>query len=54
MSRWHRAVSIANFLDLLPPDVRNYERDAPYVLQPAVEPGDVLIFTEALVHGTMP
>ena len=35
-------------------DVRNYERPAPYVLQPAVEAGDVLIFTEALVHGTMP
>ena len=28
--------------------------DAPYVLQPAVAAGDVLIFTEALVHGTMP
>ena len=34
--------------------MRNYERPAPYVLQPAVEAGDVLIFTEALVHGTMP
>ena len=44
----------SNYLDLLPPDVRNYERPAPYVLQPAVEAGDVLIFTEALVHGTMP
>ena len=44
----------SNYLDLLPPDVRNYARPAPYVLQPAVEAGDVLIFTEALVHGTMP
>lgn len=44
----------SNFLDLLPPDVRNYERPASYVLQPAVAAGDVLIFTEALVHGTMP
>ena len=44
----------SNYLDLLPPDVRNYERPAPYVLQPAVEAGDALIFTEALVHGTMP
>ena len=26
----------SNFLNLLPPDVRNYERPAPYVLQPAV------------------
>ena len=44
----------SNFLDKLPPEVRNYERPAPYVLQPAVAAGDVLIFTEALVHGTMP
>ena len=44
----------SNYLDLLPPDARNYERPAPYVLQAAVEAGDVLIFTEALVHGTMP
>ena len=34
----------SNYLDLLLPDV----------LQPAVEAGAVLIFTEALVHGTMP
>ena len=44
----------SNFLDKLPHDVRDFERSAPYVLQPAVEAGDVLIFTEALVHGTMP
>ena len=35
----------SNYLDLLPPDVRNYERPAPYVLQPAVEAGAALIFT---------
>ena len=25
-----------------------------YVVQPAVEPGDAIIFTEALIHGTLP
>jgi ectoine hydroxylase-related dioxygenase (phytanoyl-CoA dioxygenase family) len=30
-----------------------FERPAPYVVQPAVEAGDALFFTEALVHGTM-
>ncbi len=30
-----------------------FERPAPYVVQPPVEAGDALIFTEALVHGTM-
>ncbi|MEM7531791.1 MAG: phytanoyl-CoA dioxygenase family protein [Chloroflexota bacterium] len=44
----------SNFLDNIPNDVRYYERDAHYVRQPAVEAGDVLIFTEALVHGTLP
>jgi ectoine hydroxylase-related dioxygenase (phytanoyl-CoA dioxygenase family) len=31
-----------------------FERPAEYVVQPPVEAGDALIFTEALVHGTMP
>jgi ectoine hydroxylase-related dioxygenase (phytanoyl-CoA dioxygenase family) len=32
--------------------VMRHERLAPYVVQPAVQAGDALIFTEALVHGT--
>jgi ectoine hydroxylase-related dioxygenase (phytanoyl-CoA dioxygenase family) len=31
-----------------------FERPAPYVIQPAVEAGDALFFTEALIHGTLP
>ena len=42
-----------NFLSNLPDDIRNYERPAHYVVQPAVEAGDALFFTEALIHGTM-
>ena len=42
-----------NFLNSIPKDVREFERDAHYVRQPEVEAGDVLIFSEALVHGTM-
>lgn len=44
----------SNFVDSLPDDVRHYERQPHYVVQPPVEAGDVLIFTEALMHGTMP
>ena len=44
----------SNFLSCIPKDVRIFERAAHYVRQPAVEAGDALIFTEALVHGTMP
>jgi len=44
----------SNFVKNIPEEVRNYERDAHYVRQPAVEAGDALIFTEALVHGTLP
>ncbi len=44
----------SNYLTHLPGDVRRWERDAHYVRQPAVEAGDVLFFTEALIHGTMP
>jgi ectoine hydroxylase-related dioxygenase (phytanoyl-CoA dioxygenase family) len=43
-----------NFLSAIPPDVLRFERQVPYVVQPAVEAGDALIFTEALVHGTHP
>ena len=31
----------------------DYERAAPYLTQPEVEAGDALIFTEALIHGTL-
>ena len=43
----------SNFLRELPTDVRQFERPTHYVVQPSVEAGDVLFFTEALVHGTM-
>lgn len=42
-----------NCLKNLPDDVKMFERDAHYVRQPEAEAGDVIIFTEALVHGTM-
>ncbi len=44
----------SNFSTNVPREVRNFERQPHYVLQPAVEAGDVLFFTEALIHGTMP
>ena len=44
----------SNFLDSIPRDVLRLEREAPYVVQPVVEAGDALIFTEALIHGTLP
>jgi hypothetical protein len=44
----------SNFVDRLPGDVRRYERVPDYVVQPAVEAGDAIIFTESLVHGTLP
>lgn len=44
----------SNFTAAIPADVRNYERWPHYVVQPAVEAGDALFFTEALVHGTIP
>lgn len=42
-----------NFLGCIPREVMRFERPAPYVVQPTVEAGDALFFTEALVHGTM-
>lgn len=44
----------SNFKNALPDDVRSFERPAHYVIQPEVEAGDALFFTEALIHGTMP
>ena len=44
----------SNFVGSLPRDVRTYQRTPHYVVQPAVEPGDAIIFTEALIHGTAP
>ena len=37
----------------IPDEVRSFDADRHYVVQPEVEAGDALIFTEALVHGTM-
>jgi hypothetical protein len=44
----------SNFIASLPEDVRRYERMPHYVVQPPVEAGDAIIFTEALIHGTVP
>jgi hypothetical protein len=44
----------SNFALNVPDEVRNYKLGAHYVRQPAVEAGDALIFTEALMHGTVP
>ena len=38
----------------IPDEVRHFKREAHYVVQPAVEAGDALIFTEATMHGTIP
>jgi hypothetical protein len=43
----------SNFLSSIPREVMRFERPAPYVVQPEVEAGDALFFTEALIHGTM-
>ena len=44
----------SNFLRDIPSEVRHFKRPTHYVVQPPIEAGDVLFFTEALVHGTMP
>jgi hypothetical protein len=44
----------SHFVGNLPADVRGYRRRPSYVIQPPLEAGDVVIFTEALVHGTAP
>ena len=41
----------SNFAPEIPKEVRRFERPAHYVAQPPVEAGDVLFFTEALIHG---
>ncbi len=43
----------SNFMAYIPAEVRRFERPAHYVRQPPAKTGDALIFTEALVHGTM-
>jgi hypothetical protein len=42
----------SNFIKDIPDKVRIQERDAEYVVQPLADAGDLIIFTEALVHGT--
>ena len=44
----------SNFVTSLPDVVRKYERIPHYVYQPPAKAGDVIIFTEALMHGTLP
>mgnify|MGYP006121901329 CR=1 FL=1 len=41
-----------NYLANVPEEVRKFAIPAPYVVQPPMQAGDVLIFTEALIHGT--
>lgn len=43
-----------NFRPNIPQEVRQFKRSAHYVVQPEVDAGDLLIFTEATVHGTLP
>ena len=43
-----------NMLRSVPGDVRQFKRDTHYVVQPTMNAGDVLFFTEALIHGTKP
>ena len=43
-----------NFLNYVPKEVRQFKWDRHYVVQPAIKAGDVLFFTEALIHGTKP
>jgi hypothetical protein len=44
----------SNFPGDVPRGVRRHTRRPHYVVQPAVEAGDVVLFTEALIHGTAP
>jgi hypothetical protein len=43
----------SNFVADVPADVRKHERKAHYVRQVEAQAGDAIIFTEALMHGTM-
>ncbi len=42
----------SNFPENIPANVMKQKESADYVIQPAVAAGDVILFTEALVHGT--
>jgi hypothetical protein len=44
----------SHFATSLAADVRSYRRRPHYVVQPPLEAGDAVIFTEALIHGTAP
>ncbi|NCF31967.1 MAG: hypothetical protein GWP50_00180 [Proteobacteria bacterium] len=41
-----------NFIDHLPKTVQSQQATPEYVRQPVVKAGDVILFTEALMHGT--
>ena len=41
-----------NFINAVPTDVLTQEYRPDYVIQPELRAGDVLLFTEALIHGT--
>ena len=41
-----------NYLRNMPADVASFSRKVPWVIQPPMNAGDVLVFTEALIHGT--
>lgn len=43
-----------NFMMNVPAEVRAQTRAAHYVRQPPVQAGDVILFTEALIHGAAP
>ena len=43
-----------NFIQSVPVEVLRQERRPDYVTQPELKAGDVLVFTEALIHGTAP
>jgi hypothetical protein len=43
----------SNLVESIPSEVKQLKQDAHYVCQPVLEAGDCLIFTEALVHGTL-
>ena len=43
-----------NFIQSVPKAVLRQEHRPDYVIQPELRAGDVLIFTEALIHGTAP
>ncbi len=44
----------SNFIENIPREVALLQQPADYVVQPAAQAGDAIIFTEALVHGTHP